>query len=105
VDSIEPNVLVAHVFGTGKQRGIAYGTILKPYLSTVIADFFVWIEENVETMVKPYVPKDIAKLIAVYGVDAVLDLQYELMKHHMSADFIAEGFFFLFIFFYIFFLF
>jgi len=81
---------VAHVYGTGKERGLAYGAILKPYLSKVIAEFFTWIEVNVESAVKPYVPEDIAKLIAIYGIDAVLDLQYELMKHHMSEEFIQE---------------
>merc|ERR1711991_660382 len=39
VKTIEPNLLVAHVYGTGKARGLAYGTLLKPYLKEV-ADAF-----------------------------------------------------------------
>ena len=38
----------------------------------------------------PYVGKDIAELLAIYGVDDVLDLQYLLMRSHMSSDFVAE---------------
>merc|ERR1711991_689573 len=90
VKTIEPNLLVAHVYGTGKARGLAYGTLLKPYLKEVADAFFGWVEGDIENAVKKYVPKDIADLVAIYGLDAVLDVQYLLMKSHMSAEFLAE---------------
>merc|ERR1719197_1423980 len=87
---ITPNILVAHVYGSGRERGRAYGTILKPYLRQVADAFFAWVQSDIENAVTKYVPKDIADLIAVYGLDAVLDLQYLLMKNHISDEFKAE---------------
>jgi hypothetical protein len=52
--------------------------------------FFEWVDANVEEAVIKYVPKDVATLIAVYGVRLVLDLQYDLMKQHISKEFLEE---------------
>ncbi len=52
--------------------------------------FFGWAEANIEQAVLKYVPGDVAELIAIYGLEAVLDLQYLLMRPHMSAAFLEE---------------
>jgi hypothetical protein len=65
VTNIEPNLLVAHVWGKpGKERGRAYGSVLKPFIKTVFSAFFEWADENIESAIYKYVTKDVAKLIA-----------------------------------------
>jgi hypothetical protein len=91
VTTVVPNLLVAHIWGkAGRARGRAYGRLLKPYLRLLYDSFFRWVEENVEEAVIKYIPKDLAELLAVYGVDGLLDMQYLLMRGHMSDDFREE---------------
>jgi hypothetical protein len=91
VSGVSPPLLVAHVWGAaGRERGRAYGLVLRPVLRTVYDAFFEWIDSGVEEAVLKYVPKDIAELVAIYGVRAVLDLQFDLMVAHMSKDFVEE---------------
>jgi hypothetical protein len=61
VNAVSPPLLIAHIWGdAGRERGRAYGAILKPYARTVHDTFLQWAEENVESAIVPYVPKDIA---------------------------------------------
>jgi hypothetical protein len=43
-------------------------------LRQVYDAFFDWVDANVEEAVVKFVPKDVADLIAVYGVHLVLDM-------------------------------
>ncbi len=115
VTNVVPNVMIAHVWGKGKERGLAYGTLLKPYLRTVYDSFIAWADENIDSAIDPYVPKvsmllrrhvlrmifyfilfyfvlkqDIAELIAIYGLRAVLELQFLVMRPYMSEEFLEE---------------
>ncbi len=59
-------------------------------LRSVHNAFMAWVEASIEETVDKYVPKDVAELVAIYGLDVVLDLQYDLMRNHMSHAFIEE---------------
>ena len=87
---MQPPLLVAHIWGTGKARGQAYGELLKSYIPQVMNGFYQWVDQQVEQYTHKFLPKEIADVIAQIGLDAALDIQYELMKSHMSADVIAE---------------
>ncbi len=42
VTGVSPALLIAHVYGDAKTRGAAYGTLVKPYLKTVLQVRMVW---------------------------------------------------------------
>jgi len=86
INSIQPPLLVAHVYGSPKERGIAQGMLMKEEIEDVFDGFTDWVVEQAAGDLWHAIPEFVRDFIVKFGVDAALDLQYELMHDYISQD-------------------
>ncbi|EFA74526.1 acid ceramidase-like protein [Heterostelium album PN500] len=86
-------VNILNVYGTAYQRGFAHGSLMKAQVDNVYADFFGFITEMVNELVKKYadyLPLEFVDLIEKAGIGAALDLTAVLTKDFTPQHFFDE---------------
>jgi hypothetical protein len=86
----EMNLPVVHVYGTPYEQGCGHGHALSGWINTFITEAWKYSVDNVQEAILPYVNKWAAHAIATKGLEAALDMEYEITVNYTSPDFYEE---------------
>jgi len=87
-NSVEPPLYITHVYGTPYEMGYAQGVLLKEQINQFIPDVFEYMYTEVEDYLG-FLPYYLQEVVAEVGVDAALDMTYELTKPY-TPDYYYE---------------
>merc|ERR1712224_131381 len=81
-----------HIYGDAKQRGTAYGLLVKKYMDgpAVLDRIWDYFKVQLEDALPGIVPKFLSELIAEVGMEAALGLTYEITKKYTTAEYYDE---------------
>eukprot|EP00008_Paramoeba_atlantica_P013226 CAMPEP_0201477678 /NCGR_PEP_ID=MMETSP0151_2-20130828/2656_1 /ASSEMBLY_ACC=CAM_ASM_000257 /TAXON_ID=200890 /ORGANISM="Paramoeba atlantica, Strain 621/1 / CCAP 1560/9" /LENGTH=445 /DNA_ID=CAMNT_0047858481 /DNA_START=36 /DNA_END=1373 /DNA_ORIENTATION=+ len=81
-------VPILHVFGDSYQQGFAHGTLLKNQVNAFVTQAWDYIVKEVQGDIP--LPRWAAHVVAEEGLEAALDLEYELTVNYTDPDFYQE---------------
>jgi hypothetical protein len=83
---------VLHIYGDAKERGTAYGLLVKKYMDgpAVLDRLWGYFKAQVEDALPGFVPKFLSELIAEFGLETALGMTYELTKKYTTAEYYDE---------------
>jgi hypothetical protein len=83
---------VMHIYGDAKERGAAYGKLVKQYFggSDYIEEIWSYFKSQITDAIPGFVPEFLADLIAEKGLDAALDLTYDITKAYTTPEYYEE---------------
>jgi hypothetical protein len=87
-----PPLLIAHVYGTAEQMGVAQGQLLKSQIGATIDGLYKFVEEQIDTFVVHW-PKELQRVIeqlGVDGLDVVLDLELLATRPYSPKHYFDE---------------
>lgn len=90
VASVTPSIYVAHLFGTAYEMGYAHGQMLKTPILSLFGQVDYYFEREVQKYIKQ-LPPWLAQVVSQLGVDAALDLTYQLTKDYIPQRFKDEA--------------
>jgi len=82
-------ISVVHVWGTPYQMGYAYGTLLKDQLNTFLPSLWSYMESQVDQVLQS-LPPWLQNILANLGLDAALDVTWEITKDFTGPYFFEE---------------
>lgn len=82
---VDPPLLIAHLYGTPYEMGLAHGQLLKKEINALLPEFNDWILAMVEQYID-FLPTELVEVIETLGLDAALDLTYLATRKYISND-------------------
>jgi isopenicillin-N N-acyltransferase like protein len=81
-----PPLSVLHVYGSDYQQGLAYGTLLKTEINTLVPQVWDWFTRMINTSLPSWIPEQWKDDVVKYGIPWALDMTYNATKSELHAS-------------------
>jgi len=88
-NDVQPNLKIAHVWGTAYQMGYAHGQLIGDDVRDLIKSAYAYFEQQLEKYIKD-LPEFLVKLIVDYGMAAALEATYYMTRSYTPEHFHEE---------------
>jgi hypothetical protein len=85
----DDQIYLLHVYGSAYDMGYAHGQLLRSQIQDVLPKFMAHVEKEFETYIK-FLPQKVQSAIADIGLNAALEMTYQLTKKYTAKYFYDE---------------
>jgi len=86
---IDPPLLIAHLYGTPREMGIAYGQLLAYEIRLLMNETYLYFYEQIGQYIK-FLEPELQQKIEEEGVDIILEYVWVLARPHIPERYIEE---------------